>query len=201
MRKLIARVFNLSLDGVNAQKGTEFFDFCMSGIDPSVTEVEKHLPFDESQLDATGELYRSAHAIIMGRVSYESMRAHFAPGGSQTDHPWADMFNAAPKVVFSRTLTTTDWANTTIAGGDIVEEIDNLRRGGDGHIVAYGGLSLWQSLMRHDQLDVIYLDLIPYVAGEGPRLFDNVGKYGRFDLISSTTLSNGALSLEYRRHR
>lgn len=60
-------------------------------------------------------------------------------------------------------------------------------------IVAYGGISLWQSLMRLDLIDVFYLDVIPYVADEGPRLFDNIGKYGQLDLMSSTTLSNGIL--------
>ncbi len=201
MRKLIVRAFNISLDGVNAQKGTEYFDFCMSGIDPTVPAGVNHLPADDSQLDATGELYQRAYALIMGRHSYESMRAHFAPGGTQTDHPWADMFNAARKVVFSHTLKTADWANTTIAAGDTAQEIEKLRGGGAGHIVVYGGLSFWQSLMRLDLIDVFYLDLIPYGAGEGPRLFDNVGKYGQLDLISSMTLSNGILSLEYRRHR
>lgn len=201
MRKLVVRAFNISLDGVNAQNGTEYFDFCMSGIDPDVPAGVNHLPPDESQLDATGELYRRAHALIMGRHSYENMRAHFAPGGTQTGHPWADLFNAARKVVFSRTLKGADWANTTIAAGDTAQEIDRLRRDGDGHIVVYGGISFWQSLMRLDLIDVFYLDLIPYVAGEGPRLFDNVGKYGQLDLVSSTTLSNGVLSVEYRRHR
>lgn len=201
MRKLVVRAFNISLDGVNAQNGTEYFDFCMSGIDPAVPADVSHLAPDESQLDATGELYRRAYALIMGRRSYESMRGHFAPGGTQTDHPWAGKFNEARKVVFSRTLKAAGWSDTTIAGGDTAAEIDRLRRGGDGHIVVYGGLSFWQSLMRLDLIDVFYLDLIPYVAGEGPRLFDNVGKYGRLDLISSTTLSNGMLSLEYRRHR
>ena len=40
--------------------------------------------------------------------------------------------NAARKVVFSRTLRTAEWANTGIAAGDTTEEIDKLRRGGDG---------------------------------------------------------------------
>ena len=30
------------------------------------------------------------------------------------------------------------------------EEIDKLRQGGDGHVVAWGGVSLWRSLMRLD---------------------------------------------------
>jgi hypothetical protein len=46
------------------------------------------------------------------------------------------------KVAFSRILKTTDWANTTIAAGDMTEEIDKLRQGGDGHIVVWGGVSL-----------------------------------------------------------
>lgn len=36
MRKLVVHAFNISLDGVNAQNGTGYFDFCMSGIDPAV---------------------------------------------------------------------------------------------------------------------------------------------------------------------
>jgi hypothetical protein len=42
---------------------------------------------------------------------------------------------------------------------------------------------------------------MPYVAGEGIRLFDDVGKYGQFDLVSSTAFSNGTIGLEYWRHR
>ena len=67
---------------------------------------------------------------------------------TSTDHPFADILNAGRKVVFSRTLKTADWANTTIAAGDTAVEIDKLRQGGDGHIVVWGGVSLWRSLMR-----------------------------------------------------
>jgi len=201
MRKLIVRAFNVSLDGRSAEYGTGYFDWCLGGIDPRVPAGADHLPEDQSLLDPTGELYQRAYALIMGRVSYEAMSGHFAPGGTQTGHPWAGLFNAARKVVFSRTLKTADWANTTIAAGDTAEEIDQLRRGGDGHIVVYGGISFWRSLMRLDLIDVFYLDLMPYVAGEGRRLFDDVGKYGQLDLVSSTVKSNGTLELEYRRHR
>jgi hypothetical protein len=55
--------------------------------------------------------------------------------------------------------------------------------------------------MRLDLIDYFYLSLLPYVAGEGRRLFDDVGRYGPLDLVSSMTLSNGALELEYRRRR
>jgi dihydrofolate reductase len=188
---VIARVFTYAIDGVaNAPEGSDYMEFC------------RHLwAEDQSVLDPTGDLYQRAHAIIMGRVAYEGMRANFAPGGTGTSHPWTGILNAAPKVVFSRTLKTAGWANTTIAAGDTAAEIDKLRQGGDGHIVVYGGFSFWQSLMRLDLIDVFYLSLTPYVAGEGKRLFDNVGKYGPLDLVSSMPRPNGEIELEYRRRR
>jgi dihydrofolate reductase len=109
--------------------------------------------------------------------------------------------NAARKVIFSRTLRTAEWANTAIAADDTTEEIDKLRRGGDGHIVVWGGVSLWRSLMRLDLIDELRLSLFPYVAGEGTRLFDGVPKSYRLDLVSSTASSNGIVELQYRRHR
>jgi len=134
----------------------------------------------------------------MGRVAYESMAAALT---TATDHPVGDILNPARKIVFSRTLKTADWANTTIAAGDTAEEIDKLRRGGDGHIVVWGGVSFWRSLMRLDLIDEFHLELFPYVAGEGTRLFDDDPKSYQLDLVSSTAWSNGTVGLHYRRHR
>ena len=98
-------------------------------------------------------------------------------------------------VVFCRTLNTAERANTTITTGDTTEKIDKLRRGGDGHIVAWGGVGLWRWLMRLDLSDEPRLDLHPYVAGEGTRLFDDVPKSYRLALVSSTASSNGTVGL------
>jgi len=186
MRKLIATVFNYSLDGLLADEGTEFWKFCF-GL------PENREPDDPAQLD----FLQSAYAHIMGRTTYEAM----AGALPTADHPFSGVMNAARKVVFSRTLKTADWANTTIAAGDTAEEIDKLRLGGDGYIVVWGGVSFWRSLMRLDLIDEFQLSLFPYVAGEGTRLFDDVPKSYRLDLVSSTASSNGILELEYRRHR
>ena len=117
------------------------------------------------------------------------------------DHPFAGILTAGRKVVFSRTLKTAGWANTTIAAGDTAEEIDKLRLGGDGHVVVWGGVSFWRSLMRLDLIDEFRLGLHPYVADEGTRLFDDVPRSYRLDLVSSTAASNGVIELQYRRHR
>ena len=186
MRKLIAWAFMYSLDGLLADEGTEYWQFCFG------------LPVDPAEQQQKLGVFESAYAHAMGRITYEGM----AGALPTADHPFSPVMNAARKVVFSRTLTTAEWANTTIAAGDTTEEIDKLRQGGDGHIVVWGAVSFWRSLMQLDLIDEFRLDLYPYVAGEGTRLFDDdVPKSYRLDLVSSTAFSNGIVGLQYRRNR
>ena len=65
MRKLIARIFDYSADGLIAEEGTEFFQFC------------RDLPNDPAQVAKTSELYERADLHIMGRAVYEGMAGYF----------------------------------------------------------------------------------------------------------------------------
>ena len=188
MRKLIATVFNYSIDGLLADEGTDFWEFCFS-------LPENSEPDDQAQLD----FVQGADAHIMGRAAYEAIAGSMTK--TTTDHPFAGILTAGRKVVFSRTLKTAEWANTTIAAGDTAEEIEELRQGGDGYILVWGGVSLFRSLMQLDLIDELRVSLFPYVAGEGTRLFDGVPASYRLDLISSTASSSGIVELRYRRHR
>ena len=187
MRKLIATVFHYSLDGLLADEGTEFWDFCFS-------LPENRVPDDGAQL----EFLAGAYAHIFGRTAYEGISAAMT---TATDHPFSPILNAARKVVFSRTMTRADWANTTIAAGDTTEEVDRLRSDGDGYIGVWGGVRMWRSLMQLDLIDEIQVSMYPYVAGEGTRLFDGVPGAYQLELVSSTASSNGVVELRYRRPR
>ena len=61
MRKLIAWVFLYSLDGLLADEGTPYWEFCFG------------LHVDPAQTRRKVDLYESAYAHIMGRVAYEAM--------------------------------------------------------------------------------------------------------------------------------
>ncbi len=89
MRKLIARVFDYSLDGLIATEGTEFFQFC------------RDLPDDPAE-DACGiEFYAGADlrmAIMRRRCCLPAHRPAVLPDG---DREQRRPVNAAHKVVFS----------------------------------------------------------------------------------------------------
>ncbi|MDQ0260474.1 dihydrofolate reductase family protein [Sinomonas atrocyanea] len=185
MRTLIAWVFFYSLDGLLAEEGTGFWD------------ARFPLPFEPDHLQEQIDLYSSADLHLMGRSAYEGMSANL-PG---SDHPFSAFMDAAPKVVFSRTLREPSWANTTVVSGDTAEEVRRLREGGDGHVIVWGGVRLWRSLLEEDLIDELHVDLHPYVAGEGTRLFDGDPANYALELVASTPYANGTVQLHYRRPR
>jgi dihydrofolate reductase len=187
MRQLIATVFNYSLDGLLADEGTRFWEFAFS-------LPENGDPSDPSQLG----FLRSAHAHVFGRRAYQDIAAAMQ---SAPDHPFSPILTGAPKVVLSRTLATADWANTTIASGDTTAEVDRLRQGGEGHVIVWGGVRLWRSLMALDLLDELHVSMFPFIAGEGTRLFDGVPSNYQLELVSSSRSRSGILELRYRRAR
>jgi dihydrofolate reductase len=186
MRTVIARIFDYSLDGVIATEDTPFFDFC------------RELPDDPAQEERNRALYAGADLHVMGRGAYQGMSGYFP---TATDHPYADLMNAARKVVFTRTLTSADWANSTVASGNLDAELDALRAGADGTIVAHGGIGFWKSLIERDLIDEYRLTLFPYLAGTGTRLFDGITKSPRLDLMSAIPFKNGTMEITYRRTR
>jgi dihydrofolate reductase len=186
MRTVIARIFDYSLDGTIAVEGSGFFDFC------------RELPDDPAHVDRTRRFYEQADVHVMGRKHYEDAAQYFPEA---VDHPYADAMNAAHKVIFSRSLRTADWANTSIASGDLGTEVEKLKNDGDGYIVAHGGISFWRSLISADLIDEYRVSLFPYLAGHGTRLFGDLEKSPRIELASATQYGNGVTELAFRRVR
>jgi dihydrofolate reductase len=184
MRTVIARIFDYSLDGMVAEEGTSFFDFC------------RNLPDDPMQIVHERDFFANADVHIMGRKHYQDAAQHFPEA---VDHPYAEVMNAARKVIFSQTMQTIDWAHSSIASGDLGVEMEKLKQDGDGYIVAHGGFGFWRSLIRHDLIDVYRIALFPYLAGKGVRLFSDLEPPSRLDLISATPFNNGITELAFRR--
>src|SRR4051812_34805201 len=65
---------------------------------------------------------RAAGTHIMGRVTYEAMSEVWP----NTTGVYADVMNAIPKVVFSKTLTHADWPESRIASRDLPDDINLL---------------------------------------------------------------------------
>jgi dihydrofolate reductase len=80
--------------------------------------------------------------------------------------------NEIPKVVFSDSLTSTDWGETTIVAGDLTEAITRLKQErSDGYLLAQGGVRFARSLIQTGLIDEYRLVIHPVVLGAGERIF------------------------------
>lgn len=108
-----------------------------------------------------------ASAHLMGRVTYGDMAAHWPT----SDEPYAAPMNGIPKIVFSRTLTTAGWGETTILSGDLAAEIARLKRGDGKPLLAHGGASFARALIETGLVDEYRLISHPVAVGQGHAIF------------------------------
>src|SRR5437016_3111600 len=130
----------------------------------------------------------AAGAHLMGRVTYEEMAAHWPMSTSEYARP----MNEIPKVVFSKTLQHADWHETSIARGDLREEIERLKREPRNDLIAYGGATFDQALTRLGLVDEYRPMVKPAAPGGGLPLVKDLPAPPHLDLVETTTYPTGA---------
>jgi dihydrofolate reductase len=139
---------------------------------------------------------RQAGTHIMGRVTYEQMASYWPT----SDDEYAAPMNEIPKVVFSKTLTEATWPESSIARGDLADEIATLRGQPGGEIIAWGGAGFAQALTRARLIDEYALVIQPVAYGSGLPLFHDLPESLRLDLIAAATFDTGTVLHLYKRH-
>ena len=177
----------VSVDGVaEAPSGTEAFER-VGWTDPFSRGPEG----DAFKLEET----RASDALLFGRVTYDT----FAPVWPHFEGELADKFNSMPKYVVSSSLENPEWNNTTVLPGDVVEEAAKLKQQYEGDIAIHGSLQLAQTLIEHDLVDALHLQVYPVIVGAGRRLFGATSATKRLELVEARTVGDGVHILIYRR--
>jgi dihydrofolate reductase len=113
-----------------------------------------------------------AEAQLFGRRTFEFLAARW-PSRSGA---FADRFNEMPKYVVSSTLKDPGWNNSTVLGGDVVQEVSRLKEELAGEIVVAGSIRLVRTLLENDLVDELRLMIYPVLLGAGERLFGETGE-------------------------
>lgn len=137
-----------------------------------------------------------AEAQLLGRRTYEGFAAAWP--SREDEYGFAERMNTMPKYVFSSTLETADWENTTVLSGDFATEIGKLREEVNGVVLVAGSCRLVQGLIEHDLVDELHLMVFPVLLGYGKRLFGEHEEKKTLKLTGSKTVGgDGVLILTY----
>jgi dihydrofolate reductase len=139
--------------------------------------------------------FAGAEGFLLGRKTYEIMGSFWPT----QDDPVASKLNNLPKYVVSESLTTAEWANSTIIKENVVEEIAKLKTELGGELQVHGSSGLIQTLVAHDLVDEYRLFVFPVVLGRGKRLFEAGSVPTALRLVDSKTTGAGVTAQTYQR--
>jgi dihydrofolate reductase len=150
--------------------------------------------WDNELVKYVTEITEPIDCIVLGRKLAQGFIPHWA---SHPEEAGADIFNSTKKVVFTKTLEKSEWDNTVLAKGDLVDEITKLKKQDGKDIIAYGGATFVSSLIKHGLIDEFHLFINPAAIGKGMSIFKELDNKQNLKLVKSTSFDCGIVVLNY----
>jgi dihydrofolate reductase len=156
--------------------------------------------------DYVFELTEPVDTILLGRKMTDDFVSYWSdvrtkpddPSSIDRSHAFAKKMIETPKVVFTKTLKKSKWANTDIATGDLTDEITKLKNQKGTDIIVYGGASFDSSLIKAGLIDEFHLFINPVAIGNGMTIFKDFNEIQKFDLAKSVAFDCGIVGLHYQ---
>jgi len=156
--------------------------------------------WDDELKECVTEITTPVDCIVLGRKLAQGFIPHWAAVAANPDHPEfaaGRVFTDTSKVVFTKTLGQSEWDNTVLAKGDLVDEISRLKKQDGKDIIAYGGGTFVSALIKQGLIDELNLFVNPVALGAGMPIFSNLESKQRFVLETSKAFSCGIVLIRY----
>jgi dihydrofolate reductase len=146
------------------------------------------------------ELERPIHTYLYGRRMYETMKGWETDPGlaarSSVLRDFAEIWQAAEKVVYSRTLEAPATARTRIERDFEPDGVRRLKAAAASDL-AVGGAELAANAFRAGLVDECHVLVAPVVVGRGKRAFPDDVRL-ELELLDERRFGNGMVFLRYR---
>ena len=148
------------------------------------------------------DLADSADTEIIGRKLAMDYIPYWLDTYTKPDNPMYELAKIKAnqkKIIFTKTLEKSEWNNTELAKGNLVEEVNKLKNQSGKDIIVYGGSSFVSDLVKENLIDEFYLFVNPVALGQGVAIFDKLDKREQLKLVKSKTFDCGIILLHYNR--
>lgn len=157
--------------------------------------------WDEKIKQYVTDLTESIDTILLGRKMADGFITHWTNALNNPEDPGqpfaAKMVNAH-KVVFTKTLTHSEWDNTGLAKGDIIEEVNKLKNGEGRDLIVYGGAGFVSSLIKEGLIDELHLFVNPCAIGNGLPIFNSLENNQALSLVKASSFECGIVAMHYK---
>ena len=143
-------------------------------------------------------LLDASDTLLLGRKLSDSFIKYWENEADKNPaHPFAKKIAAIQKVVFTKTLEKSTWNNTTLAKGNLAEEIATLKKQTGKDILVFGGAGFVSSLIEEGHIDEYHLIINPTAMSNGMPIFNSLNRIQKFTPIQSKLYPGGKTVLSY----
>lgn len=175
----------------------------ITSLDGYVADEDGHFDWaapDEEVHTFFNDLERPVGTYLYGRRMYEVM-LYWETAHTLADQPpfvldFTRLWQAADKVVYSRTLETVSTARTRIER-DFDPEAVRQMKASAGRDITVGGPGLAAQAIKAGLVDECHLFVAPIVVGAGTRALPNSVRL-KLELLDERRFGNGVVHLHYR---
>lgn len=151
--------------------------------------------WDDALKNYVAQITEPVDCIVLGRKLAQGFIPHWA---ANPEMEGAEKINSVKKVVFTKTLESTDWEKTVLAKGNLVEEINELKAQEGGDIIVYGGGTFVSNLLKESLIDELHLFINPAALGSGMPIFQVLTQRQDFALQQAQAFDCGIVVLVYK---
>ena len=140
--------------------------------------------------------------ILLGKNLAQGFIPHWDTAALEPEKPeneGAEFFSNTKKIVFSKSLKSSDWERTELNNGDLVEEINLLKNQPGGDIIVYGGGNFVSNLIKNNLIDEYHLFINPTIIGKGMTIFSEVSSNLNLILEDVQKFDCGITVLKYKK--
>lgn len=141
---------------------------------------------------------RAKATLLFGRVTYEMMASWWpTPMALESMPDVAKGMNESEKIVFSNTLETAEWENTTLIKDNLIEAVRKLKADPDRVMTILGSGSIIAQLAEANLIDEYQFMIDPVALGEGTPSFQGLSHKLDLKFIDSRVFKSGVVLLSY----
>ena len=152
---------------------------------------------EESAFAAEGS--KSGSVLLFGRVTYQMMESYWPTSMAKQNSPEvAKGMNESEKIVFSKTLKSTNWNNSRIVRDNPADEVKKLKKEKGNDLTVLGSGTIVTQLAENNLIDTYMLMVDPVVLGSGTPIFNGIMRQPDLKLMDTRKFKSGVVLLTYQ---
>lgn len=159
---------------------------------------------NQDMFDFVHKRVSETNSAMYGRKTWEMMEGYWPdagkkPNASKHDIEHSAWYNQIDKIVLSNTLKSDPSKKLHVIGKDLVNEVNEFKKGPGKQILVFGSPSATHALAQRDLIDGYWLFINPVTIAKGIPLFSGLKDKTKLKLDASHIFDNGVIAASYSR--